>query len=215
MLPNDPYVVQKLALATYRSKLPDAVTALREAEQLLETLSPETSLDTETLGLYGTVQKRLWDETRDSSYMERAIRALEKGFYVKNDYYNGINLAYMLNVRAKVDSDPRSAGPVADYVQAQRIRGKVIPICEAALQASKAPDEEFWILAAMSQAWLGLGDRRRSEDALKRAGKNGPAQWMVDSTVEQLKKLEELISDSPLTRLGLTDLSLGTAATST
>jgi hypothetical protein len=205
MRPNDIYVVQKLALATYKSKKPDPVAALKEAEQLLETLNPQTSIDTETLRLYAAVQKRLWEETRDSSYIDRAIWASEKGFYVKDDYYNGINLAYLLNVRGTQDHDPRSAEPIADYVQAQRIRRKVIEICEAALKAAKSPEDEFWIRASMAEAWTGLGDRARSRETLNTTRKNAPAQWMVDSTVEQLSKLEKLIADSPLRRLGLSE----------
>ena len=107
-MPNDSYVVQKLALATYKSKIPTTVDALKEAEQILLTLRPESSTDTETLGLFGSVQKRLWEETKDPLHMDKAIWALEKGFYVKNDYYNGINLAYMLNVRAGMNAGHRS-----------------------------------------------------------------------------------------------------------
>src|SRR5262245_48165359 len=35
LLPNDQYVLQQLALATYKSKQPDPITALRDADHLL------------------------------------------------------------------------------------------------------------------------------------------------------------------------------------
>ena len=104
MMPNEVYVIQKLALATYESKLPNAVDALNEACQILEGLGPTTSTDTETLGLYGAVQKRLWVATEGLPHLDTAIWAYEKAFYVKNDYYNGINLAFLLNVRAALDN---------------------------------------------------------------------------------------------------------------
>jgi hypothetical protein len=49
MMPRDNYVAQQLA---YKSKLPRTETALNEAAEILETLSPTRSTDTETLGLY-------------------------------------------------------------------------------------------------------------------------------------------------------------------
>ena len=59
--PEDPYIIQRLALLTYKSKYPTEEAALKEARELLLVLNPETSNDTETLGLWGAVHKRLWD----------------------------------------------------------------------------------------------------------------------------------------------------------
>src|SRR5580704_9953762 len=120
MMPNEMFVIQKLALATYKSKLPTPVEALNEAGRILEDLGPETSTDTETLGLYGAVHKRLWDTTQAGAHLDKAIWAHEKGFYVKNDYYNGINLAFLLNVRAALKTDAEPAEAIADFVTAQR-----------------------------------------------------------------------------------------------
>jgi hypothetical protein len=50
--PDDPYVIQRLAFATYKSKHPDEKTALIEAQNLLTALEPRISNDTETLGLW-------------------------------------------------------------------------------------------------------------------------------------------------------------------
>jgi hypothetical protein len=51
MMPNEVFVIQKLALATYKSKVPTELDALNDASQILEGLGPATSTDTETLGL--------------------------------------------------------------------------------------------------------------------------------------------------------------------
>jgi len=210
MMPNDSYVVQKLALATYKSEQPNKVDALKEAEQLLLSLAPETSTDTETLGLYGSVKKRLWDETKDPADLDQAIWALQKGFYVKNDYYNAINLAYVLNVRGalKADSDsvPEVAEAIADFVRAQRTRRKVIGICEAALQpAAPAPaptgETEFWIDATLAQAYVGLGDEAKGDEWLQKAKAIAVPKWMIKSTEEQLAKLRDLLKKSPLNRI--------------
>src|SRR5215831_13722285 len=60
----DPDVVQQLAWATYISKEPDAKTALLESKAILRQLDPEASTDSETLGLWGAIHKRLYD-TKD------------------------------------------------------------------------------------------------------------------------------------------------------
>ena len=51
-LPGDSFILQQLALATYKSKQPDANTALEEARTILSELHPETSNDPETLGMW-------------------------------------------------------------------------------------------------------------------------------------------------------------------
>lgn len=121
---EDPYIIQRLALITYKSKYPTEEAALKEARDLLTSLNPETSNDTETLGLWGAVHKRLWDLTKDTANLDEAVRGYERGFYLRNDYYNGINLAYLLNIRAANAANPAEA--IADFVQAQRIRREVM-----------------------------------------------------------------------------------------
>lgn len=228
MLPNDVFVMQKLALATYKSKQPTVIDALNEAWAILETLGPSNSTDTETLGLYGAVRKRLWEETKATPHLDKAIWALAKGFYVRNDYYNGINLAYMLNIRASLITDTATvqelAEAIADFVLANRTRRRVIELCEDLLQSKNAPlgESVFWIKATMSQAYAGIGDDAKSNDLLEEAKnldlavpvprlEGQPAapppapvpvsQWMVDSSVEQLEKLRDLLKKSPLGRI--------------
>ena len=224
MLPNEVFVVQKLALATYKSSQPTVVAALNEASAILEGLGPTVSTDTETLGLYGAVHKRLWEETNETAHLDTAVWALEKGFYVKNDYYNGINLAYMLNVRAALKTDSAPADAIADFVVAERTRRKVLEICEALLNAKPKldPVSQFWIKATMSQAHAGLGDQTKADELLDQAKKINLAislprlegqppppppapvpvpKWMIESTEYQLKNLRQLLKKSPLDRI--------------
>ena len=127
MLPRDVSVVQRLALATYKSRSPDPASALREALGYLQQLGPATTNDPETLGLWGAVHKRLWDIATERENLDEAVASYERGFYLKQDYYNGINLAFLLNVRAHVR---RQAGDqdeaIADYVLARRARRTVL-----------------------------------------------------------------------------------------
>jgi hypothetical protein len=59
--PNDPYIVQQLALATYKSEQPDTLQSLQKAKSIVEALGPATSCDAETVGLWGAIHKRLWE----------------------------------------------------------------------------------------------------------------------------------------------------------
>jgi hypothetical protein len=205
MMPMDNYVAQRLALATYKSKLPSPQEALNEAAAVLETLSPTTSTDTETLGLFGAVHKRLWDATKDGAHLNKAIWAHEKGFYVKNDYYNGINLAFLLNVRSALNSVAEPAEAIADFVVAQRVRRRVAALCQTLLDSTPAPKgaDWYWIQATLAEAYAGLGDEERARKLLNDAKAHvGIADWMIQSTEEQLEKLKGLLAQSPLGRIG-------------
>jgi tetratricopeptide (TPR) repeat protein len=197
--PNDPYFQQQLALATYKSKKPDAVAALLAAREVLEKLQPHTSTDPETLGLWGAIHKRLFELKNDPADLDESIWAYEKGFYVKNDHYNGINLAYMLNVRAANTPDPRAAS--ADVVQAERIRRRVAGITRAMLASGikdddgkTDPQETFWVSASLAEALAGSGQKEEADKLREEITKTVPEQWMVDTMNEQLGKLEGLIA---------------------
>lgn len=196
------YFEQQLALATYKSKQPDPVSALNAAKKILEELHPHTTTDPETLGLWGAVHKRLFELEGDVADLEESIWAYEKGFYVKNDYYNGINLAYMLNVRAARTADPREAS--ADAVWAERIRRRVAQITRKLLAGGIKDDEgnvdaeeTFWVKATLAEALDGSGQQAEAAKLREELATNAMAPWMVETINEQLAKLEALLAKMP------------------
>ncbi|HEU4452229.1 MAG TPA: tetratricopeptide repeat-containing protein, partial [Longimicrobium sp.] len=207
--PEDPYILQRLALVTYKSKLPTEEESLREACDILWSLDPETSNDPETLGLWAAVHKRLWALKQDRVDLDKAVRAVERGFYLRNDHYNGINLAFLLNLRASGAADPAEA--VADFVQARRIRREVLAICDRWVAENPAPDAaalspdaldkaleaRYWMLATQAEAAIGLEDPR-GDQLLREAFAAAPHDWMKESTQQQVDKLRGLLADSPL-----------------
>ncbi|MFL6282732.1 MAG: TRAFs-binding domain-containing protein, partial [Pyrinomonadaceae bacterium] len=200
MKKEDPYVIQQLALVTYKSRLPTPLAALEEARELLLTLAPVTSNDTETLGLWGAVHKRLWELTKESAHLDEAVHAYERGFYLRNDYYNGINLAFILNVRAA--NAASRADAIADFVQAERVRREVLAICEEVMRDGGPPgDDKYWILATVAEAYLGVGDEANAEKSFQEAAAIASAGWMKESTIEQMDKLRALLANSPLASL--------------
>jgi hypothetical protein len=206
--PEDPYILKELALATYKSKQPDALSALQKAKRVLEPQQPETSSDSETVGLWGAIHKRLWEAAGQPEDLARAIRAYARGYFIRNDYYNGINFAFLLNVRAALLAGDEA---IADRVVARRIRREVLELCDATLATGtlKAGDI-FWVGATRVEALFGLGCKAEAEslrqqiliapppiddgatEALYRQIYAPPSTWMIESMNDQLAKLAAL-----------------------
>jgi hypothetical protein len=94
---------------------------------------------------------------------------MKKAFNLKNDFYNGINFAFLLNVRASI-SEKREA--IADIVTAERIRKRVIDICNGILNGTESSfieDEEqkFWLQATLVEAYLGTGQKDKADELKK------------------------------------------------
>ena len=215
MQPDDPYILQQLALATYKFQQPDKKTSLINAKNILTALAPKTSSDAETVGLWGAIHKRLWDEIANPEDLDEAVRAYARGYYIRTDYYNGINYAFVLDVRAS-----RSEGDEAlvDRLLARRVRKDVLKICDRLLQDASgavepklgghgaSPEELFWIGATKVEALFGLGRREevgtlkaetveKERQRLIMAGRDGNAvNWMESSLNDQLKKLGALLT---------------------
>ena len=197
-----PFVLQQLALVTYKSKHPDPLSALLHAREVLTPLDPETTLDPETSGLWGAIHKRLAElperaEGERSLDVDRAIEALDRGFKLKRDHYNGINLAYMLDFRGV-----RAAGDeaTADHVDARRVRQRVADICRAQLAAGivadtpkKAEEERFWVLASLAEAEFGLGDKNALHQLEEAPEAKAAKGWMLSTAKDQLNKLATLL----------------------
>lgn len=216
LVPREDAIAQQLALATYKSKTPTPVAALDEARRILKKLKPAASHDPETLGLWAAVHKNKWYLSEDPDDLDEAINGNEKGFHLKGDYYNGINLAFLLNVRAALPgADPAEA--ITDYVTAQRVRRKVAAIASRALQEMPQPEpdatelalrknkeEQYWVIATLREAAVGLGNEAEAKRLQKDALATDPEDWMVESTDGQIAVLQGLLDPSPLDLVGAT-----------
>jgi tetratricopeptide (TPR) repeat protein len=204
--PRDESVIQQLALATYQSKTPDPVAALKGARSIMvEKLNPETTNDPETLGLWGAVHKRMWEQTRNYVDLEESIAGYERGFHLKHDYYNGINLAFLYNVRAvEHQAAGRIEEAIADFVLARRVRREVRRCCEKALEGGpKSREDEYWIMATLWEASVGLEDQPDAMKWQQQAEQRAADGWMLRTTKLQLAGLQKLLAASPLKGLPL------------
>ena len=152
------------------------------------------------MGLWGAIHKRLWDVAKDRADLDRAVRAYARGYFIKNDYYNAINFAFLLNVRASVS---QGNDAIADRVVARRIREEVLTLCDLAMDTGELSkldriagggDVVFWANATRVEALLGLG-RKAESDQLRQSligGQPPPARWMIQTMDDQLAKLTAL-----------------------
>lgn len=201
----DLFLAQRLALVTYKNgetKDADgnlnkdrAITALGEAEEILARYcAPKISTDPETLGLSGAINKRLFDLTGDLGYLDRAIAFYERGFFVKQDYYNGINVAFMYTIRSLLLEDRFEA--IVSFGHANMIRRKVGEICQEIID-----DEQFhsradkdWVLMSLAEVYQGLG-RTADEERLARRIEAEAEPFSMDSYTSQKAKLAAAIEE--------------------
>ena len=196
--PTDSFVIQRLALSIYKSKQPDAATALKDALEVLRVLKPESCNNPETLGLYGAIHKRLWEINPGPRLLDIGITAYARAFALKQDHHTGINFAFLLDLRAR---EHLKAGQrddaITDHTLALRMRKDVAQIARAHLE--RLPDEvgneHFWVLVSLWEAALGTGD------AVALAGYEAAlrsmevADWMQETWQWQSKKLRALLEE--------------------
>ncbi len=193
---NVVFIRQRLALVTYKSKEPDAATALAHAREILAPLDPSHSNDPETLGLSGAIDKRHFELTNDSQYCEKALGFYERGFLMSQDYYNGINAAFLYLIKSSVETDKIEA--ITSYGQAKKIWKQVIEICENKLTVVgfNKEEESVWVYLTLAEAYLGL---EMQEKAIKNIAEAGALEvegipFAISSFQEQKKKLEQALA---------------------
>jgi hypothetical protein len=190
MQPNDAYLIQQLALATYKSELPDKLTALRNAKEILTQLAPATSSDAETVGIWGALHKSMWEQGKKKADLDQAIRAYERAYLLKTKYHNGAILAFLLSVRASLIVGDEA---VADRVRARSIWGEVVDLCNDYLKSEALQEDEvFWVLASKAEALAYLRDPE-AESALSDAITKAPETWMGQTLVSQITRSKQLV----------------------
>lgn len=197
------FVIQQLAFATYKSQLPTPTQALVSAREILRPLEPAHSMDAETIGLWGAVHKRLANaedrsEAEREADLDEAINALQRGFQLLRDEYNGINAAFLLDLRAHRGGGEEA---IADRVIARRIRSEVLEITRALAERPLAgtslrhrAERRYWIEATHAEALFGLGRQQEAQALLDTAAsREGVEGWMKDTTESQLAMLEQVL----------------------
>jgi hypothetical protein len=131
----------------------------------------------------------------DLTYLDRAIGFYERGFYVKQDYYNGINVAYMYTQRANLL--PERFDAIVSYGHANMIRQNVVEICQELIEDEEgfaSRGDKQWVYMTLAEAYQGLG-RTSDEERFGRKIESEATEFGRDSYLEQKAKLKEAIDE--------------------
>jgi len=193
--PNNPFLLQRMALITYKSELGGRIAALSNALDMLQPLMPASTNDTETLGLCGAINKRLYEETGLDLYLRKASSFYERGFIISKDYYNGINFAFLLLISASLTEDDRAC--ITDFTTAQRVRKKVQEICTKLTSLENFSDlpDKVWILLTLAEiAFIEVG-QTEADKYLNAARAEGAKPFELESYLTQKGKIEKVLAD--------------------
>lgn len=150
-------IICRQALNTYKLELPNQLEAYVKAKTILDELNPDNTQDSEVLGLSGAINKRLFELTNQSHYLDLAIKYYEKGFVLKQDYYNGVNTAFMLYLKASI-AKKSNDNEWQDYKsEADTIRNKVLKIAKEIEKSihfgSKERKDDIWVMLTIAEVF--------------------------------------------------------------
>jgi len=178
---------QLLALAlNRRNRTGDRDRAI----ELMEQHVAQTGGDSETFGILGRIYKDRYDEAvadgnsdDAKAHLDRAIHAYRDGF-MKNpaDLYSGINVIDLLRQR----SDAASRDEIAKILPTLRA------ITNERLQTER-PD--FWNVATALQLAVFAEDWVAAREHAERAARVATDPWMLETTMQDLRKLRVTVAD--------------------
>ena len=181
---SDSYLRQQAALHTYKAGTPSELMALMRANVLLEPLNPITSNDPETLGISGAIYKNLWKLTEDPETLNKAITLYNRGYELRNDYYNGENAATCLHLRSLIQKDDDEA--MYDRMSAKKIRESIIVKLEEVINKNNFDDrsDQHWIFATMANCYFYLNNGELGSAFEEKFYSNEPEEWEVKTYLE-------------------------------
>lgn len=179
--PEDAYIIQRLALTTYKSKVPSELDALITGLSIIETLDPDNSNDPETLGITGAIRKRLWLLTKDRVQLDKAIKAYRRGYEVRRDYYNGENLATCFDLRSVQHKDAEEQR--FDAMSARKIRERLLADLGEDLLAENFEErlDRLWVYATLANSAFGLGNSELGQEYEDKFMALAMADWMKET----------------------------------
>lgn len=193
--PQNIFLRQRLALVTYKLEKPNPQKALLEAEEILSELNPEETTDPETLGLSGAINKRLFEITKSLKYLDKAIKFYSKGYHIAQDYYNGINYAFLLTTKATIEKDKFEA--ISYFLQSQRIREEIVEFCKEIIadKSFKERGDQHWIYQTIAQAYLGLDNIKELNKIIPKIKKYSKGEFDIDTFKQHNEILLENIKN--------------------
>lgn len=219
------WVIQQLALCTYKDEELLASTRFADALALLEKIGlrdPERAVREkgvdpasfpETLALGGAVYKRMWEHSGQLEHLHQALffyrvawehdttedKSIDKG-------YGGVNAAYILDLlAARATTIAVRAGTKAeDAVEGNELRHKARVLREAIAaivpklgKQDTSLESQYWYIVTLAEIYFGLGQYDEAGKWLARARKAKAEDWERQTTFKQLVSLARLHGCEP------------------
>lgn len=196
---NISHIVARIALCTYKSKQPNELEALTNAQTILNELNPLDSLDVEVLGLSGAIYKRQSEIDNSEESLDFAIKFYEKGFHFKQDYYNGVNSSFMNYKKASL---LKARGEEWEDVKlkADYIRNRVL---EITLQLESELDflnrqDMIWVLLTIAECYgykNNIAKQSEYEEKSIKLAEETNDDFAISSYYEQKEKIGQFINE--------------------
>ncbi|MDD1623129.1 MAG: patatin-like phospholipase family protein [Methylococcaceae bacterium] len=194
--PNEEWVIQQLALCTYKDEELYPQHRLEKALELLESigLRKAENKNAETLSLGGAVYKRLWEFKGHLDYLYESLgfyRAAHERNSEQDMGYGGSNAAYLLDVlAARAEKLEKRSGLKSKEAgklrkEAKDLRGKIKEQLSASLQKTPALAEQYWFVVTLGEVSFGLGQYAEAADWLDKARNANPKEWELQTTFQQ------------------------------
>lgn len=185
MTENEEYFIQQEAICTYKSENPNPVHALTNALVIINKISKST--DTETLGITGAINKKLWENTEKNSYLDTAIASYKKGWNLYQDHYTGGNYAQCCDQKVLIENDERKI--IYYKVESETIRRELI---HNLLQEDETDDLK-WKYATLANCYYAFKETNKYEEYEKKFYSENPLEWEKETYQKGIKTLSRLI----------------------
>lgn len=178
--PEEHYFVQQQTLCTYKSEQPSKQTSLLQALAVISKIYiPEETNDPETLGLIGSIHKRLFETNGDIEVLKIAINSYKRGYTVSHNYYTGENYASCLDKLSLQTVDPEEKS-YCRYAS-REIRKEIISTLSKKIAFENENAENKWMYATLANCNFNLGDPNSGMEWENKFLSCNPDEWEKES----------------------------------
>lgn len=190
---SEPYFIQQKALCVYKSKFPSEKIALMDALRIINELDPDGNTnDPETLGITGSIYKRLWLLDQEEPFLERAINYYGKCYKLRNDYYTGENYALCSDFMSKMKKDQKEQ--IYYSIEAKKTREKIISDLTKVIQADEfgQRNDKKWVFATLSNCYYALGSFDLALEFEESFINTNPDTWEIQTFKDSKQQLSSI-----------------------
>lgn len=180
VMPDEHYFIQQQTLCTYKSEHPSKEVSLLSALAIISKIyNSEETNDPETLGLVGSIYKRLYENNNDIETLKLAINAYKRGYIVSNNYYTGENYATCLDLLS-IKSPDLEEITYCKFLSKQ-IRKEIISSLSKHISDDENEQDMKWMYATIANCYYHLGEIYLGNEYEAKFLSENPENWEKDT----------------------------------